>query len=94
MTTFFARVELHNASSANYDKLHEEMYKIGFYRIVVDPSPKNNHIQLPPGSYASYTAGEIGAVSLSIRTIANSITTLNRVYCAKVEDERLFLDTF
>jgi hypothetical protein len=94
MAEFFARVELHDAKSSDYDTLHEKMDKAGFYRFVLDPNPANKHMYLPTGSYICYTAGTIGAVAQKVREIANSVKYLNKVYCAKVAEDCRFFDNF
>jgi hypothetical protein len=94
MAEFFARVELHNATSSDYDTLHEKMDKAGFYRFVLDPNTANKHMYLPTGSYVSYTAGPIDRVALKVREIANSVKYLNKVYCAKVAEDRRLFDNF
>ena len=94
MAEFFARVELHNATSSDYDTLHEKMRKAGFYRFILDPNPANKHMYLPTGSYLSYTTGTMAAVAQKVREIANSVKYLNKVYCAKVGEDRHFFDNF
>lgn len=49
MTSFIARVELHDATSADYAKLHEQMRTHGFSTTIT--SDEGNVYQLPTAEY-------------------------------------------
>lgn len=53
MEKFTARVELHNPEDGDYRKLHEEMKKEGFTRVILNSNDKNDtkRYRLPPGEY-------------------------------------------
>lgn len=49
MARFTTRVELHDAASGDYTKLHAEMKKQGFKQTITDP--KGNELNLPTAEY-------------------------------------------
>jgi len=49
MTNYLARVELHKATSEDYETLHEAMRKRGFARFIVSNEKKK--YRLPTGTY-------------------------------------------
>jgi hypothetical protein len=51
MTRFMIRVELHNASEAQYIRLHELMAARGLFRIIVGDD--NKKYWLPPAEYTT-----------------------------------------
>lgn len=54
MARYSARIELHDASESDYDRLHKAMWKAGFRRVVMSDDRKL--YQLPTGSYIIETA--------------------------------------
>ncbi|PHM23024.1 type V toxin-antitoxin system endoribonuclease antitoxin GhoS [Xenorhabdus budapestensis] len=50
MANFTVRVELHNANSKDYDKLHEKMGNAGFKRTITTKAGKIYH--LPDAEYS------------------------------------------
>jgi hypothetical protein len=60
MPSFMTRVELHNATAADYEKLHEAMQAAGFLRVVRDVDGKWYH--LPTAEYdrtGDYTTSQV-----------------------------------
>jgi hypothetical protein len=51
MANFFARVELHSATYADYENLHSYMQQRGYPRFIKGDDGKN--YQLPTGTYVS-----------------------------------------
>ncbi len=51
MANYLARVELHKATSDDYDTLHEAMRKRGFSRFIF--SGQNKKYRLPTGTYVA-----------------------------------------
>lgn len=58
MSLFTTRVELHKAVSADYEQLHAEMEKEGFYR-TISLSGENTVYYLPTAEY-NYSSTELG----------------------------------
>lgn len=93
MPSFTTRVELHDADSDDYTKLHKEMRKEGFSRTVTGKSDRE--YQLQPGEYDYYgddsrqevlgkaksAAGEVkGSYSVLVtKSAGRSWYNLNRV---------------
>jgi hypothetical protein len=50
MAEFLTRVELHNEKDGDYDKLHEQMGKLGFNRVIKLGSM---HFHMPDATYFS-----------------------------------------
>jgi len=61
MTNFTTRIELHDASDEDYEKLHDAMEADGFSRTIVGSD--GTLYELPPAEYnfshATMTAGEV-----------------------------------
>ena len=66
MPKFITRVELHQATSEDYDTLHNEMAKRNFYRLII--SDEGHHYQLPTAEY--FASGELSAAQ--VREIARA----------------------
>lgn len=52
MSNFTVRIELHNASSDDYEKLHEEMENAGFSRTITTESGAVHHLPAAEYSYS------------------------------------------
>lgn len=81
MTTFLVRVELHQATSADYESLHETMRKAGFSRQIQGTNGVWYH--LPTAEY--YVAGDfsINQILSAAKTAANSTGKANGVIVAQ-----------
>lgn len=82
MADYFTRVELHSGKSADYEKLHEEMAKRGFYRAIKDGA--GNTWQLPTAEYHKISAESVSAVRDEARSAANSTSLKNIVLTMQV----------
>lgn len=54
MIQFITRVELHHATEKDYEKLHDEMYKQKFFKIILDTTT-HEWVRLPTAEYHSYS---------------------------------------
>jgi len=68
MALFFARVELHSATSSDYDTLHTEMARVGFSRQIKDAT--GVAFELPTGEYAADLAGTASGLAEVIKSAA------------------------
>lgn len=70
MASFTTRVELHGASSEDYDNLHAAMAQEGFSRFI--RSGEGHWYQLPTAEYDRVAEMTAGQVSESAKRAANS----------------------
>lgn len=93
MVIFIVRVELRNAESANYEKLHDAMAEAGFYRF---DKIGEEHYYLPNGEYMCYERkGTIEEVGQLAKTIAEKIRPNPRILVTKSSELfQLGLDNF
>lgn len=89
MTSFTVRVELHGATSADYDVLHVRMGAAGFARTVtgVDTSGASARWMLPTGEYDYSSETENAfAVRDKVKIIAESVKIGSWVLVTKVAE--------
>lgn len=75
MAQFTVRIELHGASSAHYDLLHERMEAANFKRALagIDSSGAQGWWQLPTGEYDFESTGNVQLVRDQAKMIADSV---------------------
>lgn len=71
MAGFVTRVELHSATSEDYDKLHAQMDARGFRRTITGDNGKNYH--LPSATYYVSSSSTIAEIRDSARAAATAI---------------------
>ena len=89
MATFIARVELHDATAADYDKLYEVMAKDGFTKTVHSDDGTYN---LPTGTYRLVKETTSEAASALASSAAASTGRRSALYVAQVSGERIRLE--
>lgn len=84
MADFTVRVELHNAKSEDYEKLHESMAAQGYSRIIQDSA--GTRFYLPSAEYVAIKSIACGQVRDQVVGIATSIKVNPRVLVTQVAD--------
>ena len=86
MSNFVVRVELHNASEADYEKLHKAMSVAGYKRHVVGGYGAS--YQLPSATYDKSTGSATPATVVrdQVQAIADSIRANAWVYVNRYDD--------
>lgn len=87
MASFTTRVELHQASSQDYDNLHAAMAREGFSREIV--AADGNWYQLPTAEYDRSAEMTIEQISSSAQTAANSIGKTYGLFITETMTKRL-----
>ncbi|KAJ9430492.1 MULTISPECIES: hypothetical protein [Enterobacterales] len=91
MAEFTVRVELHGATSDDYEKLHESMGARGYSREVI--SDDGQWFNLPTAEYVaskSYTATQIRD---EVRVVASAISQSNWVLVTESKERSWYLST-
>ncbi|MGJ0623823.1 type V toxin-antitoxin system endoribonuclease antitoxin GhoS [Xenorhabdus bovienii] len=72
MTRYLIRIELDRAASSEYEKLHESMELLKFYKIITGDDGRN--FQLPQGTYSGYSYESSDQVLNRIKSVANPLS--------------------
>jgi hypothetical protein len=90
MADYLVRVELFDASNADYERLHEKMKNIGFNRYVHFNDGTAHH--LPTGSYIGDKSGPSESIRDSVSSLANPLSTKPAaVFVCKYSDWSAYL---
>ncbi len=81
MALFFVRVELHDATSKDYDVLHENMAKASYSRSIKDGA--GSVFQLPTAEYARYFTATVDRVIEEVKKVA---ATTGKTYWVLVSE--------
>lgn len=93
---YFVRIELHQATSDNYEFLHQQLQDIGFYRTIYPPGagiifPK---MTLPTGSYRGWSSLENSGLLIKLRLIAAGTGRKCKIFMAEVKSSEIYFDAF
>ena len=75
MARFISRVELHHAAYDDYEKLHTEMAKQGFLRVIQGSDGKT--YQLPTGDY--YGQGSV-TLEVAYKAVCDAVDRTGKAY--------------
>jgi hypothetical protein len=79
--SFIARVELHGASDSDYDVLHDEMEKRGFFRKIRD---REVIYHLPHAEYVSISTGPLTEATDRVAAAAKATGRDHGIVVSKV----------
>lgn len=82
MSIFTIRVELHNADSDDYEKLHEKMENKGYLREVTGSSGTTYHLPDAEYTYSSTSKDETD-IADEVQSIANSVKSKSGIIVTK-----------
>lgn len=89
MAKFTVRVEMHNADSEDYDKLHKKMEAKGYSREI---SSNGKTFQLPSAEYICEKNLEVTAVRDEVKDIAKTVKPSPNILVTKSDGRAWNLD--